>query len=248
VKLSPLSAVRSPNTWPRNLPGSPDSGGGTVRNTDITVSTWVSRPRPGRAVGGTPPQSAAALPSGTSHRAMCSTPAQESTALGTERPSSTAPTSSAAARLSTIKACRPQPQDMPANPVGNPDSAEPQDTAATATLILTAAVMPPVTAPTDLPEIPGGTGEVAFARHLRGRPGPDDTVPALSRRFDLSPVYVRSELRWAGWPLRESTRAPFRNPSRRPAVVTLLAVAIGVADVISQVYSSPSAPADTAPT
>jgi hypothetical protein len=131
--------------------------------------------------------------------------------------------------------------------VGHSGRPEPLEESVAAILVLTAAVIPAIASPAE----PGGavvaTGEAALARHLRGRPGPDDTVRALSSKFGLSRVYVRSEMRWAGWPLRESARDPFRIP-RRPPVITLQWVVLGVAEVIGQVYSSTPPPPDTAPT
>jgi hypothetical protein len=117
-----------------------------------------------------------------------------------------------------------------------------------AILVLTAAVIPAVGSPTEARDAVVATGEAALARHLRGRPGPDDTVRALSSKFHLSRVYVRSEMQWAGWPLRESARDPFRIPRRPPAVITLQWVVLGVAEVIGQVYSSTPPPPDTTPT
>jgi hypothetical protein len=133
----------------------------------------------------------------------------------------------------------PQPHtDLVERPTGAVDSpAEP-------VLVLVGTVLPAATA-TNSPR--ADTGEAAFAAHLWGRPGPGDTVIGLSRRFHLSSVYVRGELRRAGWPIRESAHDPVapRRP-RRPAVITLSWIVLGVADVIAQVYAS--APPGATPT
>ena len=73
----------------------------------------------------------------------------------------------------------------------------------------------------------------ALRAYLQGWLSPEDTVPALSRRYGLTAVCVRSELERAGWPRRESSTAPFRLPDWvRSPDPTVLAVVMGLADIV----------------
>jgi hypothetical protein len=73
----------------------------------------------------------------------------------------------------------------------------------------------------------------ALRAYLQGWLSPEDTVLALSRRYGLTAVCVRSELEWAGWPRRESPTAPFRLPDWvRSPDPTVLAVVMGLADIV----------------
>jgi hypothetical protein len=89
-------------------------------------------------------------------------------------------------------------------------------------------------------------GEGGLARHLRWGLSREDTVPALMRQYNLSEVYVRSQLRTAGWPRRMAVSDPYRVMVRRPPDTPppdalLIEVLLGLADVVRQPRLAPLA-------
>jgi hypothetical protein len=95
---------------------------------------------------------------------------------------------------------------------------------------------------------PDTPGERGLAQHLRWGLSREDTVPALMRQYNLSEVYVRSQLRAAGWPRRMAVSDPYHvmvrpPPDTRPPDALLIEVLLGLADVVRQPRSAP--PAET---